>query len=113
MLVDASAAPCPRYLIPNGKAADPANPETNDTGSALLMLDSAYTCVVAALLTLAENGGPGPAKVTTFRSVVSYADNDAALRACHNLGWTDGLPNLNGIATRTGPSTLFAESGEM
>ncbi len=86
------------------------NPETVDAESALRLLDAAYDRIVAALLTPAENGEPAPAEVTTFRAVVSSGDEDAALQACHDLGWTDGLPVVLPTARRV--DALLAALGD-
>lgn len=76
------------------------NPETIDTGAALQLLDGAYEGIVAALLTPAADGGPAPAGAATFPLLVSYDDEDEGLQACHDLGWTDGLPVVLPTARR-------------
>jgi hypothetical protein len=69
----------------------PANPETVDGDAALRLLDHAYQPIVDALLAA---GAPGPQHpLAAGRSpVLDYDDEDTALEACHDQGWTDGLP---------------------
>jgi len=68
----------------------PANPETVDGDTALRLLDHAYQPIVDALLT---PGQPGPQHAfTAERSALEYDDEDTAIEACHDQGWTDGLP---------------------
>jgi hypothetical protein len=78
------------------------NPETIDTDAAQRLLDGAYERIVAALLTPAGYDEPAPAQAATFPSMVSFNDTDpdAALQACHDLGWTDGLPVVLPTARR-------------
>ncbi len=76
------------------------NPETIDTDSALQLLDGAYQRIVAALLTPAADRRPAPAQAATFPLLVPYDDEDEALQACHDLGWTDGLPVVLPTARR-------------
>jgi hypothetical protein len=68
----------------------PANPETVDDDTALRLLDDAYQPIVDALQ------APGPASPLPAseagKPVLEYVDEDAALEACHERGWTDGLP---------------------
>src|SRR5215475_800002 len=76
----------------------PVNPETVDTAAALRLLDHAYQPIVDALL------APG-VKGTQFASAASrpllhYGSEDDALEACHNQGWTDGLPVVLPTARR-------------
>jgi hypothetical protein len=63
------------------------NPETVDEATALDLLDHAYQPIVDALVAPA---GPGPQAAAT--RVLDYPDEDSALEACHDFGWTDGLP---------------------
>jgi hypothetical protein len=74
------------------------NPETVDEATALDLLDHAYQPIVDALVTPAA---PNPDAVPTAgptdgarvpEYVLDYADEDAALAACHDYEWTDGLP---------------------
>lgn len=88
-LVDALAA-AKAVVIPT--VVLDVNPETIDSDSVLRLLDSAYDDILAALLKPAADGGPAPAEAATFPFLVSYDDEDAALQACHDRGWTDGLP---------------------
>jgi len=71
------------------------NPETVDEAAALDLLDHAYQPIVDALVSPASGDldgaslvGAGPAGAR----VLDYADEDTALAACHDFGWTDGLP---------------------
>lgn len=66
------------------------NPETVDEATALDILDHAYQPIVDALMTSA-GAGPRAAPATGAR-VLDYPDEDMALQACHDFGWTDGLP---------------------
>jgi hypothetical protein len=70
------------------------NPETVDDAAALDLLDHAYRPIVDALVTPAGDGrdvaAAGGARVVDH--VLDYPDEDAALQACHDLEWTDGLP---------------------
>jgi hypothetical protein len=66
------------------------NPETVDEATALDLLDRAYQPIVQALLTPA--GADAHAAPRTGTRVLDYADEDAALAACHDYEWTDGLP---------------------
>ena len=68
----------------------PANPETVDGDTALRLLDHAYQPIVDALLT---PGTASPKQASPAdKPVLEYDDEDAALEACHDRGWTDGLP---------------------
>lgn len=67
----------------------PANPETVADDTALRLLDDAFPAVVQALL--APTTPDAPTR-TAARPDYDYDDEDAALAACHDLGWTDGLP---------------------
>jgi hypothetical protein len=85
-LVDALAA-AKGILLPT--VVIPANPETVDGDSALRLLDDAYQPIVDALLT----GGTTPQHASALDTpVLEYVDEDTALEACHDRGWTDGLP---------------------
>lgn len=66
------------------------NPETVADDSALGLVDGAYQPIIDALVTPAQPAQQAPPDAT--RPVLRYADEDAALQACHDLGWTDGLP---------------------
>lgn len=76
------------------------NPETVDPATALDLLDRAYQPIVDALVTpsvsptgaLAEAGPAAPSGQAAGARVLDYADEDAALAACHDYEWTDGLP---------------------
>lgn len=74
------------------------NPETVDEPTALDLLDRAYQPIVDALVTPAA-AGPDAVPAGGVRAldhvldhVLDYADEDAALQACHDYEWTDGLP---------------------
>jgi hypothetical protein len=68
----------------------PANPETVDSDTALRLLDHAYQPIVDALTTA---GATRPAQQSPAeRPVLAYDDEEAALAACHEQAWTDGLP---------------------
>jgi hypothetical protein len=86
----------------------PANPETVDADTALSLLDRAYQPIVDALLTPGEPGRqhkPGAGK-----AVLHYDDEDAALEACHENGWTDGLPVVLPTAGRV--AAMLAALGD-
>jgi len=75
------------------------NPETVDEATALDLLDHAYQPIVDTLLAPAgaaaeaEPAGAGAAvRPAGGARVLRYPDEDAALAACHELEWTDGLP---------------------
>jgi len=76
------------------------NPETVDEAAALDLLDHAYQPIVDALVSPAggdlDEAGPvgaGPVEAGPAGArVLDYADEDTALAACHDFGWTDGLP---------------------
>jgi len=68
----------------------PANPETVDGDTALRLLDHAYEPVVGALLKRRTTIPPLPA--AAHGALLEYGSDDAALEACHEQGWTDGLP---------------------
>jgi hypothetical protein len=77
------------------------NPETVDPATALDLLDRAYQPIVDALVAPAGGAvaGDGPAAGPTAAAgragaarALDYADEDAALAACHDYEWTDGLP---------------------
>jgi hypothetical protein len=70
------------------------NPETVDEATALDLLDRAYQPIVDALVTPA-GASPRAAPAGGKRAldyVLDYEDEDAALAACHDYEWTDGLP---------------------
>ncbi len=93
-LVDALAA-AKGVMLPT--VVIPANPETVADDAALRLLDEAFPAVVEALLTPTTPNAPTRAAV---RPGYDYDDEDAALRACHDLGWTDGLPVVLPTAQR-------------
>jgi hypothetical protein len=70
------------------------NPETVDDATALDLLDHAYQPIVDALVAPAgASPHAGPAGGACDRDyVLDYPDEDAALAACHDYEWTDGLP---------------------
>jgi hypothetical protein len=68
----------------------PANPETVDGDAALRLLDHAYQPIVDALL--APGATSQPRESAALRPALEYGDEDAALEACHERRWTDGLP---------------------
>lgn len=74
------------------------NPETVDEATALDLLDHAYRPIVDALVTPAAASpaaaATGGAQVLdrVLDYVLDYEDEDAALAACHDYEWTDGLP---------------------
>lgn len=73
------------------------NPETVDQATALDLLDRAYQPIVDALVAPASPAGgdgaqAGAAVAAGPARVLDYADEDAALAACHDYEWTDGLP---------------------
>ncbi|MGH3123440.1 MAG: UGSC family (seleno)protein, partial [Streptosporangiaceae bacterium] len=68
------------------------NPETVDEATALDLIDHAYQAIVDALVTPALGLAPASALVGAGARVLNYSDEDAALAACHEYGWTDGLP---------------------
>jgi hypothetical protein len=94
------------------------NPETVDPATALDLLDGAYQPIVDALVTpagaLTEAGpltGPAaPAAGAGEARVLDYADEDAALAACHDYEWTDGLPVVLPTVTRV--DAMLAALGE-
>lgn len=65
------------------------NPETVDEAAALALLDEAYQPIIDALTTPACSGPDVPRAAAVD---LEYADEDAAVEGCHELGWTDGLP---------------------
>ncbi|MBO0837487.1 MAG: hypothetical protein J2P28_18540, partial [Actinobacteria bacterium] len=69
----------------------PANPETVSDDAALRLLDAAYQPIVDALV---DPGGVIGGQHTSAAGppVLEYRGEDAAREACHELGWTDGLP---------------------
>lgn len=86
-LVDALAA---ARGVPLRTVVIPANPETVDSAAALRLLDDAFQPIVDALL---APGVTGPAHESAAeRPVLECHDEDAALAACHDRAWTDGLP---------------------
>jgi hypothetical protein len=89
-LATAKGVPLPIVVIP-------ANPETVDGDSALRLLDDAYQLIVDALLTGGTSPRQGSAPDTP---VLDYVDEDTALEAWHDRGWTDGLPVVLPTARR-------------
>ncbi len=86
-LVDALAA---AKGVPLRTVVIPVNPETVDGDAALRLLDHAYQPIVDALL--APGSTSPPHASAAGKPVLEYDDEDAALEACHDRGWTDGLP---------------------
>jgi hypothetical protein len=101
------------------------NPETVDLATALDLLDDAYQPIVDALVTPAGAGvagagltglaGTGSQAVPTAGAtggarVLDYADEDAALQACHDYEWTDGLPVV--VPTVTRVDAMLAAIGD-
>jgi hypothetical protein len=68
-----------------------ANPEAVSADEALHLLDDAYQPIVEALLT-PSGSEPRPSAAAATAPTLDYRDEDAALQACHDLEWTDGLP---------------------
>ena len=68
-----------------------ANPETVAHEVALDLLDDAYRPIIEALLAPPRTD-PQPSSRAAQTPALGYHDEDAALQACHDLGWTDGLP---------------------
>jgi len=100
-LVAAKGVPLPTVVIP-------ANPETVDDDAALRLLDNAYQLIVDALLT---PGAPGQRhEHAADRPVLEYDDEDAALEACHDRAWTDGLPVVLPTAGRV--QAMLAAMGD-
>jgi hypothetical protein len=79
----------------------PANPETVDGDAALRLLDHAYQPIVGALL---NPSGASPQQASApDNPVLEYYDEDTANEACHDRGWTDGLPVVLPTVRRVQP----------
>ena len=82
----------------------PVNPETVGDGTALQLLDDAYQPIIEGLLALAATN---PRATSATRrpwpdQAYDYDDEDAAMQACHDLEWTDGLPVVLPTVHRVG-----------